>query len=81
MPSETPHEYACEDCDLLYHGIPVIAETGEVLCPACAVNRDELLDTDPYECDGDCTGYLWDDGWDGDPMRGDNDPIDEEEEE
>jgi hypothetical protein len=53
MPSNTPHEYGCEDCDLLYHGIPVITDLGEALCVSCAADRAELIEADPYEFDDD----------------------------
>ena len=68
---EIPHEYGCEDCDLMYTGIPVITETGEVLCPACAESRLELIDTDPYEFDDD---YGDADLWSTDPLE-DGDSI------
>jgi len=62
---EIPHEYGCEDCDLMYTGVPVITETGEVLCGPCAKERLELLDADPYEFDDD----YGDDLWSVDPME------------
>ena len=77
MPNTIPHEYGCEDCDLMYHGIPVITESGEVLCQQCAINRDELLDTDPYEYDGygeDWLDPFADDPTDDDPYYSPEDP-------